>query len=382
MKKIFLLLVILACSCSPINKLYNDLGEMKQLQENGSKNKPVRIYFDRWGYVYPDYKIEDTLFRFRGSALDSVYRMDNNTLISAYQSEKLRYDANRPSEENIEKLQLYLDQKYTALIDSMASDKKLVLLIHGYNNDGKAASMVFSRLELAIHKLRPDDNIQFVEIYWDGMYKGKNIFNSAKIWNNAQYNASLVALGLRRILNRLRSEQIYVVTHSQGAAVITEALFNAERFPPKFYTNDKDGQEIISLRNNPLYNSPSAHFTVGMLVPAIPGMNVFEDYYCRTLEGRQELVATAEYKFINGFNAHDLITSKWKFSTFFGSTSLASREEEHEAVNAFFYNNTNIYDRVIFSTSKGSKQTSHAVKDYVDNENFPAFVDKIFNSPN
>lgn len=382
MKKVLFLLIVMVCSCSPIEKLYNDLGETRELQQYASKIRPVRIYFDRWGYVYPNFKIKDSLFRFRGSALDSVYRMEHSILLGAYKSEGLIYDAAGSSKENIEKLQLHLDEKYAELIDSMAIGKKLVFLIHGYNNDGTSAAMAFSRLELAMHKLRRADDMQFVEIYWDGLYRGKNMLNSAKIWNNAQYSASLAALGLRRVLNRLRSEQIYVVTHSQGAAVITEALFNAQRFSTKFYTADKDGKEIVSLRNSPLYDSPSADFTVGMIVPAIPGMNVFEEYYCRTVGGRQEIVADAQYRFINGFNKHDQITSKWKFSTLFGSTSLASREKEHEAVSVFFQADTNIYDRVNFSISRGSRQTSHGVKDYVDNENFPSFVRRIFDSPN
>lgn len=381
MKKTLLFLLLVAISgCSPIKTLYNDFGPLKEQQSYTSANEPIRIYLDRNGYVYPEFRINSNLFEDHNSLLEDVYLEDNPTLLNIFKSEGISYETSKSAAENIEDLKVHLDRKYSSLINKSCNGKKLVFLIHGYNNNGEKASVSFSRLRVAVTKLRPDINFQFVEIYWDGMNNGDKMTNTLKIWDNAQYSAALAGLGLRRILNKVNCGHSYVITHSLGAAVITEALFNVRRFKDEFYNEDPLGMEIIQMRKNDLYDSPASLFTVGMLTPAIPGENVFSEYYQRTVNGREEHQDTAPYKFINGFNEFDIATTKWKFSKYIGSTTLACNEKEHEKVSSLFKGDTNVYDRVVFSKSYGKKQTSHGVKEYIENENFQLFISKIFDS--
>lgn len=380
MKKTLLFFVFLLFSCSPIGTLYNDFGDLKEQQTYTAINEPIRIYIDRHGDVYPEFKINSDLFRSNGSILEDVYIKDHTTLLNVFKGENIPYETKKTTAENITALQLHLDQKYSNLIDKASGSKTIIYLIHGYNNNADRASIAFSRLRVAVTQLKPNMNFQFVEVYWDGLNNGDKIFNTVKIWNNAQFSAARAGLGLRRILNKTKAEHSYVITHSLGAAVITEALFNAKRFKDSFYVEDSLGIEIKQLHNNEIYNSPSSRFTVGMLTPAIPGKNVFQDYYQRTVKGKDIQEITVPYQFINGFNEYDIVTTKWIFSKYVGATTLSCNEEEHEKVRDFFSGNTSIYDRVVFSKSHGNKQTSHAVRDYIENENFPLFITALFKS--
>jgi hypothetical protein len=378
MKKTLLFTFLLLCGCSSIGVLYNDFGTLKEQQAYTAANEPIRIYIDRHGDLYPDFRIKPELFLSEGSILDDVYTKDHTTLLNVFKGENIRYDTGKTIDENKAVLQLHMDQKYIDLIDKASGTKTIVYLIHGYNNNAERASITFSRLRVALTQMKPEMNFQFVEVYWDGLNNGDKIFNTVKIWDNAQFSAARAGLGLRRILNKTKADHSYVITHSLGAAVITEALFNASRFKDSFYVEDSLGIEIKQLHNNVLYNSPSSRFTVGMLTPAIPGKNVFQDYYQRTVKGKDIKEMTTPYEFINGFNEYDIATTKWKFSKYVGATTLSCNEEEHEKVRNFFSGNTSIYDRVVFSRSYDKKQTSHAVKDYIENENFPAFISKVF----
>lgn len=380
MKKTLLFFLFLIYGCSSIDNLQNDFGEVKIQQSYLDRNVPIRIYFDRWGAIYPDCKINNDLFKKHYSALDSLYRMEKSVLTEVFKGENLQYNFEQNGKENIERLEIHLDDKYADLIDKKSEGKTLVFLIHGYNNTGESASAAFRKLQTSIGAIRPNQKFQFVEIYWDGLTNGGNPFNTVKIWGYAQYNAAFVGLGLRRILNKLKSKHTYVITHSHGAGVITEALLNATRFKPEFYTDDKGGKEILELRNNKLYDSPTSKFTIGMLAPAIPGINVFQDYYMRTVDGKNIKQEQAQYRFINGFNKYDIATSKGFLSGYIGATTLACKEKEDKKVRDYFEGNTSIYDRVVFSKSKGKKQRSHAVQQYVKNENFLQFVDKVFDT--
>lgn len=375
--KIFLLVWVMLSSCSPIGSLYNDFGSLKQRQQAESPGAPIRIYFDRNGFLYPDFHIDSTLFKRYGSVLNTVYQNNSVLFLNVCKAEGMLYQSSKTTRENIEILRQHQDQKYSNAIDKASAGKTLVFLIHGYNNTAEKAAKSFNSLRAAVSKLKPQSRFQFVEVYWDGLHNGGKIGNTAKIWDNAQYSAARAGLGLRRILNSISSKHSFVITHSQGAAVITEALFNVRRFSNRFYDKDSLGIAIMRMRNSPLYNSPSSRFTVGMLAPAIPGKNVFEHYYMRTVEGKNMYQPSEPYNFINGFNKYDFAVTKLLFSSYAGSTTLACREKEHIKVQEFFKGDLSLYDRVVFSKSHGHRQTSHGVKDYIANENFPIFIEKI-----
>ncbi|WP_348635068.1 alpha/beta hydrolase [Chryseobacterium sp. PvR013] len=257
-------------------------------------------------------------------------------------------------------------------MNNLSNNKKLVFLIHGYNNTGESASLALEKLRVEVIKKFPHEKFQFVEVYWDGLTKRDNPLNSTTIWNNAQYSSSMAGLGLRKILINIKNKENYVITHSHGASVITEALFNVRRFDDKYYITNYNGKEIANLQA--IYNTPTSKFSVGMLAPAIPGYNVFHEYYDRTVEGSSVVTTMTNYRFVNGFNKYDVATTKGFLAGSFGATTLACREDDHLAVQAFFKNDSKIYSRINFSEDKNNKQRSHAVVAYIENPNFNTFL--------
>ena len=378
LRKYILLLSVVGLSCTPIKKLYNDFGADKQLKEYSAQYQPIRIYFDRWGAIYPQYTIQPSRFQDSCSVLERVYS-DVSELKSAYGAEGILYHEDASTKDNFELLQRYLVEKYVSNIDQAAKGKELVFLIHGYNNTAETAFRSLEQLRVAVAKRFPATHFQFVEIYWDGLHNEGRQINSFRIWDNAQYSAARVGLGLRRILSGIKHPYNYVITHSHGAGVITEALFNVRRFKEKFYDCDPDGRIIKVLQADAHYDTPQTQFAVGMLAPAIPGANVFDEYACRTIQGGMKVVSLTNYRFVNGFNKYDKVTSKWKFARFFGSTTLASKEQEHLAVNQLFKGDKLIYNRVNFSEDRHHKQKSHALPSYIANPKFNMFVDALFN---
>lgn len=371
----FMFLLTIA-SCSPIKNLYNNFSDFKLHHEmQGEKNKTVRIFLDRWGDVYPDIAIEKKLFRDQYSVLEDYFRYLGN-LEQLYN--RYHFPYNPPANDQDYKYKFNYVQDYlrSTLADSiniLAENKKLVFLIHGYNNDPDSASKAFSTLRDKIASQDLDEQFQFVELYWDGLKDLDKLPNSSKIWDNAQVSASWAGIGLRGVLNKISKHNIYVFTHSHGAAVITEALFNVKRFPDKYYKKHKDGKELVTFQQ--LIETPQSNFVVGMIAPAIPGENVFKNYWERTGEEQTQKSNQKNYVFINGFNANDRVVLKpLKLTKYFGSTTFACNREENDKVRRFFSSTPELYDIVDFS---GDKQTSHRFIDYMNNTEFPQLLIKV-----
>lgn len=375
--KIYILGIFFLLGCSPIHKLYNNFSEFKEVKNFSDSNIPLRIYFDRFGDIYPSHPIGTQEFDNEQSTLEFYFKNNKAELKKAFDSEGLSYSEGDNVKVNFEKLQDNLRANYVSEINRSSKSKKLVFLIHGFNNTGESASAALENLRVEIVKKFPQHKFRFVEVYWDGLTKRTNSLNTAVIWNNAQYSAAMAGLSLRRILSGIANDESYVLTHSLGAAVITEALFNVRRFDNDYYDTHRDGIEIKTLQT--AYDTPTTKFSVGMLTPAIPGKNVFNEYYQRTVAGRTTGDTTANYRFVNGFNKYDIATTKGVFSRYFGSTTLSCDEDAHREVEEIFRNNSTIYSRINFSADKKNKQRSHAVAKYIKNSSFDSFLVSVIN---
>lgn len=375
-KYITILGVFLLCGCSPISKLYNNFSDFKEIKHYSDSNIPIRIFFDRYGDLYPNQFLNVTQFSDAQSTLMQYYIQNDIELKKALEAEGLHNSNQSDIKSKFLILQNHLVVQLTNEINEKSKGKKLVFFIHGYNNTGESASVDLEKLQVQILQKFPYEKFQFVEVYWDGLTKRRNLFNSVKIWDNAQYSSAMAGLGLRRILGGIRNNENYVITHSHGASVITEALFNVRRFDPDYYANDKDGKVIVELQT--AYDTPSSKFIVGMLAPAIPGNNVFGEYYDRTVNGTAKVTTINNYRFINGFNKYDIATTKGFLSKYFGASTLACNEEDHENVEKRFSKNAMIYSRINFSTNTKHKQRSHAIVKYIENESFDSFLTSVF----
>ncbi len=383
MKTLFKLIVVMSffavVSCSPIKGLYNNFSAFKHQREIETEaNKPIRIFLDRWGDVYPDLIIEDNLFKRRNSTLENYFCTSDN-LQKLYNIYHIPYSGEMEKDgckTRFNLIQEHLHKKLADSIDRLAMHKKLVFLIHGYNNTAESASLAFSEMEKKIVERYPDQKILMVELYWDGLQDKNKDKNSIKIWDNAQVSAAYVGMGLRNILNKLQTDNIYVISHSHGAAVITEALFNVRRFPLEYYKKHQDGKELVRFQES--FHTPQNNFVIGMIAPAIPGMNVFYRYDQRTGPEGAFTSTQKNYKFINGFNKNDKVVNKYiGISPYFGSTTLACDSLENIAVQKHFSSTPGLYVKVDFAPL-GYKQTSHQYLDYIKNPASTELLDKMF----
>ncbi len=367
-------------SCSPLKKLYVPFSEAKQVH-SGFKDNIIRIYFDRMGFVYPDTQISYEDFKNNYGMLNLYYA--NNYPIYQEISRKngivpltAKMDTTGPNEDP---LQEYLLSSYANQINKLSKEKQVVFIIHGFNEYplNKRDSSSFEEMREtreAIDRLFTGKKIQYVEVYWDGLSHegGPKLLrypNSIYIWGHSQVSATHVGLELRRLLQQLISERIYVITHSHGAGVITTSLFNVIKFKPRYY--ERKGHwlnEVNNKFNSITYNTPNQRFIVGMLAPAIPGVNVFMEYYHRTVNGKNEIANTANYRFLIGFNENDPVNLKFKVAASkIGSTTLGSKRTELLRTENLF-KNRDIFGHVDFSKkADGSPQNDHSWFQYLRN---------------
>jgi hypothetical protein len=215
-------------------------------------------------------------------------------------------------------------------------------------------------------------------VYWDGLSRQNGnkilLYNPVYIWDNAQSSASNTGFELRRLFSKLNKKKKYVLTHSLGASVITTALFNVEK------VNNAQLNELKMKFENPVYNTPSQEFHIGMIAPAIPGENTFLEYHNRTIKGKNIRTTDSNYFFITGFNSYDPVNSKgYSLSRFLGSTTLGCKRNELERTRRIFMNEDFIFDYEDFSYCDGnSKQRSHSWLKYIENDfHFKNFAEKL-----
>lgn len=119
-------------------------------------------------------------------------------------------------------VQTALRQEVATTLNDLGRTHDVVLMIHGYNNDHKAAQGWYQQAENGLRdaargNARP---LAFVRMYWDGL-EGRTPFF---VWTRAQYNGPLVGLELRRILALVEPHvPLRAFTHSSGAVVIANA---------------------------------------------------------------------------------------------------------------------------------------------------------------
>ncbi len=383
-------MLFLFCSCSfltnisgnKIKKLYVKYGEMNKVPISENHSNIIRIYFDRFGSIYPDYIINNQIIKDNDSRLNLLFANNENILNQLVAKYNLTKTNNNLAD--IKAIQTKIISIFTDSINQNSKNKKVVFIIHGFNKHplephGNSSTEENKYLENKINNIYGNE-ILFVEIYWDGLtaQNGSNFplkkgINSLKIWDNAQLQSNFVGLELRRILNKINKDTTYVFSHSLGASVITTALFNARKFKPKFYLKNRYGKEIESKYNdNNLYSTPTKYYKVAMIAPAIPGVNTFDDFNDRTPFIDKNIYNN--YKFIIGFNENDIVTRKFHLvhAAKLGASTLGCNyKNEVEKTRKKIKNNLNAYDTVNYSyynCEKAHKQKEHGFDVYVNHE--------------
>ncbi|TDE52716.1 hypothetical protein [Flavobacterium sp. GT3P67] len=369
---------VLNISCNSIDRLYINYGTVKKQFESANSDVAM-IFFDRKGNMYPDYPIDDSFLRASDSRLEQYYENDSVTYNAICKQYNLKPDIHNLSVTNSPLQEALISRKASQL---NYSEKELFFIIHGYNEhpskpDDDSSSMGMKKTKEWIESHYPN-RFLFVEVYWDGLSRQNGnkilLYNPVYIWDNAQASASNTGFELRRLFSKLNKKKKYVLTHSLGASVITTALFNVEKL--------KNAQlnELKMKFENPVYNSPSQEFHIGMIAPAIPGENTFLEYHNRTIKGKNIRTTDSNYFFITGFNSYDPVNSKgYSLSRFLGSTTLGCKRNELEKTRRIFMNEDFIFDYEDFSYFDGNrKQRSHSWLKYIENNfHFKNFAEKL-----
>lgn len=394
----FTLVVFVLClisACNRIQRLYIQYGDAKQTIEKWGDDQVLRIYFDRQGFIYPDYHISDAALKSSDSRLGQFY--ENNEEVYRSICQQYQIPGQNPEDINsmIDPLQKELVRRYVQQINEANTvGTTLVFLVEGFNKhpvkggeqveEGKSYGKnsgygEYKAMRETISSRFPDRKFLFVEVYWDGMSKQNGrplrLWNTVKIWDNAQVSACYAGLELRRILAGIEASKFYMFSHSQGAGVITTALFNVRKFKPDFF--EGEGKFIPERDQKLQYRTPTQDIHIGMLCPAIPGVNVFDEYWDRTFVNETRKDSLTNYHFIIGFNKSDIATRKLYISSKIkGSTSLASNRKELKKTMNLFKNDRSIVDWVDFTRLKNFR---HNVKFYLKyHKSMDTFLSKTF----
>ena len=174
----------------------------------------------------------------------------------------------------------------------------LVVLIHGYNNSFCEAAKDFAELRARIRGIDGNHDHLYLEVYWDGLYRGPYTAPLPALYWYDSRAYSLIAgqVGLRRLLNDLRlrlpeNTAVRLITHSRGAGVVVGALADANYDP-----------EI----EVPAHESPrwqiDTDLGIALLAPAVDSTDIIGHLSPEQFE--------SDAKILVGFNAADPVLNK------------------------------------------------------------------------
>lgn len=277
------------------------------------------------------------------------------------------------------------------------SERTLVLLVHGFNNNADGAEANYAAVRRAVEDHLPGNDAKvFLQVYWDGLVNDLGI----PVWRKAQFNFPLVGLGLRRVLNTVSPEvPIRIVSHSSGGPLVANALWDgaaaistgsSERIRlqrsaavwPRYrdvyapHRADTDGRWAIPFHPD---------IRVGMIVPAMPGIT-FD--FLRAVPGGPSRI-------VIGVNENDVAINKFGVPTsrhFWrapcrqsGSACLASIPSEYcGRVRPRLRDDPDTALYLIDFTSPRAARpeligTNHAVTTYLRQPDAGRFLDLVFN---
>lgn len=281
-----------------------------------TRDNVVRVYIDEHGFYYPEWPIEDRSLKKQKDGLRRWYEKHPEQL--AQICAQYQVDSSLALLEKILVLNEAIIAKKTALINQkMTWNTEVNILIHGfrkkaYGDIGKYSSYSIKDNEGLRKRLsRGSPGRLFVEIYWDSKFitgilaaigrKPFKIFEQSAI-----PNAKNVGRALRKLVSGIESEKINLFSHSLGAIVAAELLFNSQASDVP-----TPGQKQIN---------------ACFIAPAI-GSEAFQNYDKRP--GREQ--AHDNYNIFIIYNENDYVlekTYRWKkfkksfLPTRFGNTSL------------------------------------------------------------
>jgi hypothetical protein len=177
--------------------------------------------------------------------------------------------------------------------------QSVTFLIHGFRkpfkeeNGDTDSPYDFSLMRNAIDKYYGEKTL-YVEIYWDAYYdccfsaRASNNERLFELFGHAQSNAEFVGKSLNAVITGLNYSKINIVTHSLGAKVALNALFDTETTGVKTPSNQK--------------------VNICLIAPAISPESIYTNYYKRNSD--IDFKNKDNYNLVVVYNEKDFVLRK------------------------------------------------------------------------
>ncbi len=333
----------------------------------------TRLFLDKNGDFYPEETISYLGLDSVECSLIAYFRLHNDEFIRI--AERHNLELANFSEINFRILQDSIVSRKLTKLHSVLDDKSgLFVLIHGFRKHlvpaigDITAHEEYTFMKAQINKNSSYSTNQFLEIYWDGMYLKperslKFAFALGKMFKKQSFgNATETGIGLRKFISEINRKEITLISHSLGAEVMINLLFNARRDCP--------------------YPTPSQGKINACMIAAAISKKPFKNYYNRTTQLDHSEKDNYQLSII--YNKKDFVLSKstrllgvrLEFSRLYGNTRLGCncRGEATELEKKFERKFPNSSVRLIHADSFGA---SHRSKSYSASEEFKMFIESI-----
>lgn len=250
----------------------------------------------------------------------------------------------------------------------------------------------------------------FIEVHWDGRFVNEKGIKTGLNYQPALISSYKAGLALRGIVSRIDSVnlEINMMSHSSGANVICESLFN-QRSKVKAYAARKS--ELWRLLDQCYQDQSNSYLTPSqskvnafLMEASLPGIETFMDYYKRSRENNRPLESD-NYRIILGYNVNDpdlgkRFGKKWigkllesanyngrlinGISDSFGSTALGALESEVIRTREYFrrYHNVQNFQSVNFSYAQANghkaPNTFHDIGLYLNLPEYRTAIQNIY----
>nr|WP_295922863.1 hypothetical protein [uncultured Dyadobacter sp.] len=222
----------------------------------------------------------------------------------------------------------------------------------------------------------------FIEVHWDGRFVNEKGIKTGLNYQPALISSYKAGLALRGIMSGIDAPnlEINMMSHSSGANVICESLFN-QRSKVRAYAASKS--ELFKLLEHCYRDTSGSYLTPSqskvnafLMEASLPGIETFMDYYKRNRKDGKPLESD-NYRIILGYNVNDpdlgkRFGKKWigkllesanyngrlinGISDSFGSTALGALESEVIRTREYFrrYHNVQNFQPVNFSYNQAN----------------------------
>ena len=378
MRKYLIIVVLILGGIWQLTAGRQTMGNRVLFGENTTRmpvcdSNTVRVFMDKNGDYYPPgiFINDNTLYK-SGGALRDWYRQNPGSFDTI--CTKFGIPAISNINDRVALLNKKICLRFADLLNQQ-SGKQLFMLVHGFRKRAYDKPDLFTYLattdneilKKTISNMTPGNNNIYIEIYWDACY-----FKPAKALKDEGFiifrdqaveNANNVGLALRQFVTDLNTRDLNIVTHSLGARVACNILFNltsAATLYPMIPTDKKVKTCFIA--------------------PAI-GSGLFENFYQRSRAGLP-VPNPDNYEICVAYNRYDYllrkegrilgITFSNRGATAFANTSLGCdyNNDIKKLQDMFAAQFRSTKPPLMVDVTAGKSMMNHLVKSYCNNPKF------------